>query len=172
MPVASSPLLLRSSLSPALPSRGTFRLRLLLGRLFWAIVLLAGLWYAIRIMGAEKFYVLGMKAGDTKSQVDYFRIAEQLNPFDVFIRGQTARAYAVTALRWNDKNWLILARGELLQAIKRDTTSADLIQKLIIVDLRLNNISEAQMFLGLFMKLDPKSDLSKAVMQAKAALAK
>lgn len=86
-------------------------------------------------------------------------MAALLNPFDPQNRGASAHIIAVTALSSNDKSWMQAARPELIKAIQTDYSSADLLLKLITIDLKLGLGDEAQFVYEQFKRVDRKSPL-------------
>ncbi len=70
---------------------------------------------------------------------------------------------ALVGLTSDNKQWLEAARPELIAALNVDFSTADLLLKLIAVDLKLNNTTEAQSFYEQFKRVNPKSPLIKLV---------
>ena len=134
----------------------------LLARLFWAMLFVAGLVYATSTLVAEHFYAAGMpRAGLNLDQQIYFlRLAGQFNPFDTSDRDASARILAVAAIQLPDRKWSELARLELIRALEVDYSSADLLLKLVAVDLKLGNKDEAKIVFQKFKRADPKSPLT------------
>lgn len=70
---------------------------------------------------------------------------------------------AVFALNNNSKDWMQAARPELIKAIETDYSSADLLIKLIAIDLKLEIFQEAQFVYEQFKRVDRKSPLIQLV---------
>lgn len=94
--------------------------------------------------------------------------AERFMPLDPFIRGSTARVAGAFALQIDDKNLQQFARDKLLQALRVDWTSADLMQKLLVLDLRLGNEREAQAVYQQFKHFAPTAQLTQIIEAAQA----
>ena len=121
-------------------------------------------------MLGERAYALGIPPGHLQTvqeQVVSMRRARELNPFESATRTGSARLMSVAALNLKDtkdgKDWLNAARAELLQAIQVDYSMADLLIKLVAVDLALDNVSEAQFIFDQFKRVDPISPVVKLV---------
>lgn len=71
----------------------------------------------------------------------------------------------VFAIQTQDKTWLEAARAELIYALRADYSSADLLLKLIAIDLKLGHNDEAQFIYEQFKRVDPASPVIKLVDQ-------
>lgn len=72
------------------------------------------------------------------------------------------------AMTTTDKTWLPAARWECLVALQTDYSSADMIIKVVTIDLMLGNNDEANALFALFKRVDAKSDVIK-LMEPNAA---
>jgi hypothetical protein len=96
------------------------------------------------------------------------RVAGKFNPFDQQARGASARVLAATVLQQtNDKFWLEAARTELINALKVDYSAADMLLKLIVIDLKLDRIEEANFMYEQFKRVDPKSPVIAEIEKAR-----
>lgn len=68
------------------------------------------------------------------------RLAAKYNPFDQMMRGASARLIGNLAVAGGDAEILNVARHELGYALRVDFSSADLMLKLILVDLKLGTV--------------------------------
>ncbi len=91
------------------------------------------------------------------------RLAAAFNPFDPQDRAASARIIAIFALTNQSKEWMEAARPELIKAIQTDYSSADLLIKLIAIDLKLEHTQEAQFVYEQFKRVDRKSPLIQLV---------
>ena len=92
-------------------------------------------------------------------QTYFLRLAGQFNPFEQENRAASARTLAVAAIQLPDRKWSELARLELIKALQVDYSSADLLLKLVAVDLKLGNKDEAKIVFDKFKRADRKSNL-------------
>ena len=115
--------------------------------------------YALSTMIGDHEYAAGMKPQGAVDSIAHMRMAGQFNPFDPQNRAASARIIAISALSSGEKAWLNAARPELIKAIQTDYSSADLLLKLITIDLKLENYSEAQFVYDQFKRVDRKSPL-------------
>jgi hypothetical protein len=95
--------------------------------------------------------------------VEDLRLAARLNPFDQQDRDASARYVAVAALTSDNKQWLEAARVECIIALQVDYSTADLLLKLMAIDLKLDNVKEAQFFYDQFKRVNPKSPVIQLV---------
>lgn len=96
-----------------------------------------------------------------------YRLAAILNPFDHDTRQAGARRYAAIAMQFNDKGLMQGARAELIEALRTDYSSADMLIKLVMIDLALDEISEAQHYYTQFKQVAKRSPFIKLVNDAK-----
>lgn len=73
------------------------------------------------------------------------------------MRGASARLMAVIAIDNNDKAWGQASIPELKKALEVDYTSADLLFKLITIELNLGQDKEAQFYFNRFKLVDSHS---------------
>lgn len=72
----------------------------------------------------------------------------------------------VVAIQTDNKVWMDAARVELINAVRIDYSSADLLLKLIAIDLKLEHTQEAQFFYEQFKRVDPVSPVIQLVEHA------
>ena len=138
----------------------------LLAHLSWATLFVMGSLYASLTMIGEHAYAVGMRLGnDPQQQAVYMRWSGKLNPFDLVNRGAAARMLTMAGLGREDRSLLEQARGELITALQDDYSSADLLLKLIVVDLKLDIPNEARFVFEQFKRIDAKSPLIPLVEQ-------
>ena len=127
------------------------------------------------MMFGEIEFSLG--SGYSKNAVDairHMRAAALYEPFDWRIRGASGRIAGEIALRTDNKGWKEAARIELKAALEKDYTAADLLHRLITIDLQLGHNVEAQHYYDQFKRVAKASPLIKLVethQQASAAVA-
>lgn len=73
---------------------------------------------------------------------------------------------AVAALQAGDTTWLNAARSECVHALLVDFSSADILLKMVALDLKLELFDEAQFFYDQFKRVDAKSPIIKFVEQS------
>jgi len=66
---------------------------------------------------------------------------------------------SAAALQNQYNDWLEAAQLDCIKAIIIDYSSADMLIKLVAIDLRLNKITEAQFVYDQFRRVDPKSPI-------------
>jgi hypothetical protein len=157
-------------------SLGISRAAHLLVRLSWAMLFAMGSLYALYTMIGEHYYARGMTNSNVQLSVEYLRAAAQYSPFDPQNRAASARYISIAALNTSNKQWLEAARVECIIALQVDYSSADILLKLMAIDLQLNNVAEAQFFYEQFKRVDASSPVIKLVdehnrQQAGAAVA-
>jgi hypothetical protein len=91
------------------------------------------------------------------------RDSAKYNPFDADHRGASARVLAAAALQSGNETWLNFARLECIAALQTDFSAADILLKLIAVDLKLNRFQEAQFMYDQFKRVDARSPVIKFV---------
>ena len=124
-----------------------------------------GLVYATSTMIGEHYYATGMRPiGYTIAEaISFSRAAGKFNPFDPLDRGASARQLSIIALQQEDKGWLNAARSEVIYALKTDYSAADLLLKLVAIDLKLGDDKEAQTVFEQFKRVNPSSPIIKLV---------
>ena len=136
-------------------------------RLSLVMLFVMGSLYASITMLGEHMYAIGMSPTlHPAQQVWYLREAGKLSPFDPLNRAASARMMAIVGLISDSKPWLEASRPELIKAIQTDYSSADLLLKLMAVDLKLNNTKEADFIFEQFRRVDMKSPLIKLMEQS------
>jgi len=131
------------------------------------ILLVMGCLFAYCVTMADYEYKLGMDQNATpQERIRHYRLAAQYNPLDYQNRIASANAISNFALSYNDLTWLNAAKIENGHAILYDPTSADLLQKAILVDLALKDFKEAQLYYNQFKKVDRKSPINELVAKA------
>ena len=98
--------------------------------------------------------------------IQNLRNAAKYNPFDQQDRNASARWLAILALQNQTPELLEGARAELVYAIKIDYSAADLLLKLMAIDLTLGRDPEAQFFYDQFKRVNSGSPVIKLVEQA------
>lgn len=97
--------------------------------------------------------------------IESLRLAGKYNPFDATDRGASARQMAIVAITLEPPNrdWLLAARSEIIIALKTDYSSADLMIKLMAVDLRLGLEQESQLIYSELKRVNPNSPVVRLV---------
>lgn len=90
-------------------------------------------------------------------RIELLRLAPTTNPFDWIMRGASARQMADYALQSQNTDWMKAARAELIVALRRDPTSADMMQSLITIDLGLGQNAEAQSTFDSLQRITPRA---------------
>jgi len=75
----------------------------------------------------------------------------------------SARALGTAAIQTKDKQLLEWGRAELFMALKVDYSMADLLLKLVAINLERDDIKEAQFIFDQFRRVDPVSPIVKYV---------
>jgi hypothetical protein len=137
-------------------------------RLCWGILFVLGILYATSTLYAEKQYTYGQAiSGKPLTEIiQNLRNAGRFNPFDPQDRAASARMLAILAIQNQTPEMLEWARAELVFAIQRDPTSADLLLKLMAIDLTLKRDQEAQFIYDQFKRVNAKSPIIQLVDQA------
>ena len=94
-------------------------------------------------------------------------MAETLYNADPFIRHSSARQAAFIAIATNDRGWLIMARNRVAMALVVDSSYIDFIQKLLVLDIKLGDMEDAEKVFEVFKRYSPKSQLVKILEDAR-----
>ena len=117
-----------------------------------------GVTYATLTMLGDHYYAWGMKAGNvTGTSINYLRLSARLDPFDADHRSASARVMGAASLQVGNESWLEAARLECIAALQTDFSAADILLKLVAIDLKLNRVTEAQFMYDQFKRVDAKS---------------
>ena len=155
---------LHSQLSHWWRSLGAFRQTHLLARLSWAMLFVSGLAFAGMTLTGEHYYAAGMNPKQSpQDQIYNMRQAARFNSLSPENRGASARILAIVGLTQEDLGWAHAARAELMVAVQRDFSAADLLLKLVAIDLKLKEFQEAKFVYEQFKRVDPKSPIIKLV---------
>jgi len=95
--------------------------------------------------------------------VALLRLAGYFNPFDQQDRGASCRFLSAAGLQNNQQDWLEAAQADCTRAVTIDYSSADMLLKLVALDLRLSKLTEAQFVYEQFKRVDPNSPVIKLI---------
>ena len=98
--------------------------------------------------------------------IQNLRNAGKYSPFDQQNRNGSAHWLTILAIQNQTPELLEGARAELVYAIQVDSSSADLLLKLMAIDLTLKRDQEAQFFYDQFKRVNAGSPVIKLVEQA------
>lgn len=126
-----------------------------------------GVLYATSTMLGEHMYARGLAliGQDFNGSIGALRWARVLNPFDAQDRGGSCRVSAAYALQTNERGYWEFSRAECLRALQVDFSAADILLKTVALDLKLDNLAEAQFLYDQFKRADASSPVIKYVEQ-------
>ncbi len=125
-----------------------------------AILLVAGLTYAILTMLGELSIAHGYANSNLVTRIELFRRAAKLFPLERRFRIASANQLANFALQAEKNDTLLeIAASEIKYRLTTDPTQADLLAMLVQIELTLNHDAEAQLYYDQFKRVAKKSPL-------------
>ena len=124
--------------------------------------------YAISTGVSEWHFARGMD--ETRKSISFrvgqLREAARLDPFDWRKRNASANLLGIIAIKSADPAWQNAALPELRLALQTDYTSADMLFKVIAIDMAKENYAEAQQYYNQFKRVARASPLIQLVAQS------
>ena len=154
-------------LKPASASRSTCRQLLSWAGLLRATLLGIGILYATTSLLGEYHFARGHSEHEVGSAIDELREAATVFPLNYQFRKASAIGLANIALTQPDPLWKVAALQELIEALKLDPISPDLLAPIITFELDMDKDADAKAHYQIFKQVAKTSSLNGLVYYGK-----
>lgn len=124
-----------------------------------ATLLVTGIAYATTSMLGEYHYARSKHEHEVMSVISEQREAARIFPLNYIFRKESAITLGTLALAQPDPRWGEAALPELLEALKLDPTSADLLAPTITIEIAQDRIADAKRHYAMFKRVAKQSPL-------------